>query len=126
MRKPFDQSSNIDNALLPVGINRQDSGTIINIIIFLHKLNNCILFVYRILSKSFIMSDTLHVVCDAASTETSAPEAAPTCIASEVLFLHSSLPKFWKYSIIDCVDSLGYSEHSGVIDSVIAPTIAEI
>ena len=28
--------------------------------------------------------------------------------------------------IIDCVDSLGYSEHSGAIESVVAPTIAEI
>ena len=28
--------------------------------------------------------------------------------------------------IIDCVDSLGYSEHSGVLDSVVAPTTAEI
>ena len=39
------------------------------------------------------------------------------------------LPKFsWflRCTIIICVYSLGYSEHSGVLDSVVAPTTAEI
>ena len=36
------------------------------------------------------------------------------------------LPKFSYFEIFGCVDSLGYSEHSDVIDSVVAPTTAEI
>ena len=38
---------------------------------------------------------------------------------------HVFFPKI-KTQPLTCVDSLGYSEHSGVIDSVVAPTTAEI
>ena len=33
---------------------------------------------------------------------------------------------FLRHKILTCVDSLGYSEHSDVIDSTVAPTTAEI
>ena len=46
-------------------------------------------------------------------------------LAPEVVYMPMSV-RFMRHEIIDCVNSLGRSEHSDVTDSVVAPTTAEI